>query len=333
MIVGCDVGFGHVKTVTAGGLDDFPAVVAPYEAEGFRLTGAFGAGRRSGLRSGGRAYWVGIAALRQSHRRLVSLDRDWVGSEVYRSLVLTALQRAVPDSGAEIRLVTGLPVGDLDRHQERARLTLVGHQKIERLPSGEPWEGTVLEVRVMPQPFGTLLGLVLDDAGNISDRTLGGGRVGVIDIGFRTTNYLTVDGLTTVASRSLSRNTGMADVLLDVSRAIQSSCGLTLDPHEVDEAVLRRTITLSGQDIRIQDLLDPLLEDHAKAIVSHATMLWGRGQALHAILVTGGGAELLGQHLLPLGPHVRVVPNARFQNAIGYYRYGRRVAGTPVRAA
>lgn len=325
MIVGCDVGFGHVKTVTAHGLDDFPAVVAPYEAEGFGLPAAFGSGKRSGLRYRGGAYLVGEEALRWSSRRLVSLDRDWVGSEVYRVLVLTALHRAVPPSGAEIRLVTGLPVGDLDRHGEGVRSALVGHHKIERLPSGEPWEVTVAEIRVMPQPFGTLLALVLDEGGEIRDRPLGRGRLGVIDIGFRTTDYLTVDGLTTVSSRSFSRNTGMADVLLDVSRAIQSRYGLALDPHEVDEAVLRGTICLSGQEVRIQPMLDPLLEDHAKAIAGHATMLWGRGQALQAILVTGGGGQLLGSHLASLGPHLRVVPDARVQNAIGFYRYGRRL--------
>ena len=332
MIVGCDVGFGHVKTVTANGLDDFPAVVAPYEAEGFGLPAAFGSGTRSGLRYRGGTYLVGTEALRWSARRWVSLDRDWVGSEVYRVLALTALHRRVPHPGAEVRLVTGLPVGDLDRHGEGVRAALVGHHTIERLPSGEPWEVTVAEVRVMPQPFGTLLALVLDDAGDLRDPTLGRGRLGIIDIGFRTTDYLTVDGLTTLSSRSLSRNTGMVDVLLDVSRAIQSHYGLALDPHEVDEAVLRGTICLSGQDVRIQPMLDPLLEDHAKALAGHATMLWGRGQALQAILVTGGGGQLLGPHLASLGPHVRVVPNARVQNAIGYYRYGRRLVG-PGRAS
>lgn len=327
MIVGVDIGFGHVKTVTERGLDELPAVVAAWEPEGFRLEAALPDGIRGGLRYGGRDYLVGTQALRHGHRRLVSLDRDWVGSDVYRVLVLAALHRAASASGVEIRLVTGLPVGDLGRHAEHARSWLVGHHKIERLPSGETWEVTVGEARVMPQPFGTLLAQVLDDAGQIRDYDLARRRVGVIDVGFRTTDYLTADGLQVVPAGCLSRNTGMADVLLDLSREIQFAYGLELDPHEVNEAALRGTIDVSGQTMLLDRMLSPLLEAHASAIAGHATMLWGRGQRLHQILVTGGGGEILRSYLTNLGPNVRGVPNARFQNAIGYYRYGRRLAG------
>lgn len=332
MIVGCDIGFGHVKTVTEHGADDFPAVVAPWEGEGFALEPISSAHQRDGLRYAGRSYLVGAPALRHGHRRWVSLDRDWIEADIYRVLLLTALRRAVPNSGREVRLVTGLPVEDLSRHAFSGRTALLRSHTIERLPSGEPWEVTVSDIQIMPQPFGTFLALVLDEAGDLCDPVLGRSRVGLIDIGFRTTDYLMLDGLEMVPARSLTRNTGMADVLLDVSRAIQARHGIELDPHELDDAVLRGAIRLSGKEVELTDLVDPLLRDHIQAIAGHATMLWGHGQGLQAILITGGGGQLLGPHFASLGPHVRVVPNARFANATGYYRYGRRLAGPRRRA-
>jgi len=325
MVVGLDIGYGHVKTVTMHRIDAFPSVLAPWPGEGFRVESGAGPNGPGGLRHRGARYLIGDPALRLASRRWVTLDRDWAVSDGYQALLLNALARVGVPSGAEVRLVTGLPVGDLERQAGPARQRLLGTHQIELLPTGARWDVTVSEVAIMPQPFGTLLGLVLDHDGGLQDPTLAERRVGILDIGFLTTNYLVADRLEVVVAQSFSRNSGMAHLLRDLGRAIQTEYGIERDPHDLDEAALRGRLTVSGHAIDLAPLLAPLLTDHAEAILAPASMLWGPVQALDAVLVTGGGGPVLAPQLEGLGPHVRLVPNARLANATGYYRYGRRV--------
>ena len=65
--------------------------------------------------------------------------------------------------------------------------------------------------------------------------------------------------------------------------------------------------------------------DLARQIISEASHLWNGGAALDAMLVTGGGALLLGDHIRQHWPHAQVVTEPVYGNAIGYWKLARRI--------
>jgi plasmid segregation protein ParM len=163
--------------------------------------------------------------------------------------------------------------------------------------------------------------MVLDDNGQETGRDLSEERVGVLDVGFRTSDYFTLHAYEVIPTQCITRNTGMADLLLDVSRELNQRWGVQIDPHELDAPVLRGFIKLAGRRVDITDLVGGIAERHAGAILAHARMIWGEGaQLLDRLLLTGGGAVTL-KAIRSMAPHAELVGNPRMANAIGYYRY------------
>ena len=118
----------------------------------------------------------------------------------------------------------------------------------------------------------------------------------------------------------------MADLLLDLGREVYRRWGVEVDPHALDEPVLRGVLRIGGEAVALGPILDPWLDRHAEAIAAHARMLWGDGaRGLARVWVTGGGGALLGSRLQALAPHAELVRHARLQNAVGYFRYGQRL--------
>jgi len=334
MIVGLDVGFGYTKRVTAGGTDVFPSVVGEWRGRGFRLgAGLDGAGRPDGVEGvtvDGRSYAVGERALRLAHRRFVGLSRQWVDGAAFRVLALTALARAFERPGEPVTLVTGLPVEDVEPHGGTLRRQLEGDHEVRLEPGGRAWRVSIGRVHVLPQPLGTVLAQLLDPRGQLAGPEGLQSRVGVLDVGFRTTDYFTLDGLAVVPAHCLTRNTGMADLLLDLGREVYQRWGVELDPHALDEPVLRGALRIGGDAVTLGAILEPWLDRHAEAIAAHARMLWGDGaRGLARLWVTGGGGALLGSRLQALAPHAEIVRHARLQNAVGYFRYGQRLQREP----
>ena len=331
MIVSLDVGFGYTKTVTAAGVDVCPSVVGEWTPGAFRLGAALGDGRDArgpeAVGLDGRAYVVGERALRVAHRRFVGLSREWMAEATFRVLALTALYRVLGEAGQMVTLVTGLPVEDVDPHGDSVRRQLEGAHKLRLEPDGRRWTVTIERVHVLPQPLGTLLAQSLDSRGHVADPAAFEGRVGILDVGFRTTDYFTLDGLEVLPARCLTRNTGMADLLLDLAREVYRRWGVERDPHALDEATLRGVLQIGGAEVRLGPVFDPWLDRHADAIAAHARMLWGdQARGLRRLWITGGGGAVLASRLTALASHAAVVRHARIQNAVGYFRYGLRLA-------
>ena len=75
-------------------------------------------------------------------------------------------------------------------------------------------------------------------------------------------------------AQCLTRNTGVADLLLDLSREIYRRWGAEVDPHALDQCVVDGTLCVGGESISLAPVLDPLLDRHAEAIAAHAACSW-----------------------------------------------------------
>jgi len=123
---------------------------------------------------------------------------------------------------------------------------------------------------------------------------------------------------------------GPAGSAWDVARAVReyltNHCpDLELRDHQVIDAIVKRHVKYFGAPVDLGNVIDAILEPMGDQVIAQATQLWNGMAGLEAILVAGGGALLLGPYLARAFPHVRVVDNPVFANALGYWRFAQRL--------
>ena len=334
MIVGVDIGYGYTKAASGTNQVVFPSVVGKservrYESDLARGGESYHGGQIAVITELGDRF-VGELALLQSRVHWTLLDRSRVQDPSARLLFLSALSElvgATSEQGA-FRVVTGLPTqwyADRDKVVEQLSGSHVlrrvnGHQIVQRF--------SIDELLVVPQPFGSLFSTILDAEGRIIDQELARGRLGVIDVGTFTTDYVLVDALRYIEKGSGSISTAMSKSYQLIGRSILDAFGLDLGMHEVDDVVRRGYVTVFGEQRDIEWLANPVLDAVAEEVLARAGTLWGDGRDLDAVLVTGGGAIALGERISRRYPNARILADASMANVRGFERYGRRKWGT-----
>jgi plasmid segregation protein ParM len=324
MILSIDIGYGYTKGIGPDGLRfSFPSVIGTAEEIAF-TSDLIADAPGPAIQYDDRRFFYGEQALLQSRLRTAIFDRSRVHDETYRLLFVAALAelpRELTDK-TSLNIVTGLPVGFFNDREE-VIVSLAGEYQLEM---DEAVTFDVQQVFVVPQPFGSLFRELLNKDGVISNLDVEHGRVAVIDVGTYTVDFVMADELRYVQRFSTSISTGWSEVVSSVQRALSNRYRLELSLHEVDKAMRSGGPRIKGQPIDIEPLLKPALRDLQMAIVAKARDLWGEGAMLDVILITGGAAEHMAHAIQALYPQARLVPDAFWANAEGFYRFGQRPA-------
>jgi plasmid segregation protein ParM len=337
MIVGVDIGYGYTKAISETRQVVFPSIIG--RAERIRYEEDVECQQHLPNRSGLSIlteegnHFVGELALLQSRVQWTLLDRSRVEDPSARLLFLASLcelTRNSPKKASEFRIVTGLPVkwyDDKDKvvrqfqGKHMVRLTR-DHRSVQHL--------SVTDVLVVPQPFGSLFDAILDDRGKIVAEALASSRIGVIDIGTYTTDYVLVDRLRYIERGSGSISTGMAKAYQLIGRSLLDTFGLDVGIHEVDRLVRRGMVTVFGEDRNIGWLSAPVLNAIGQEILAYSGTLWGAGRDLQTILVTGGGGTMLFDLIAHRYRHAQILSDAVLANVRGFEKYGLRRWGSQI---
>lgn len=322
MIVGLDAGYSHTKAICGARRVIFPSICGNVEEARFSVNGQ---GSDAIVLNEGSTQWViGQEAVKQSRLVTRREDRNWIFSQEYGRLWFAALSEITAASRVDLQIATGLPVAYFqDRMAVRERF--LGGQRIKR--GGRAAQlFVVTDIIVMPQPFGALLAACLDDRGRIVNLTIAEGRVGIIDVGGKTTGFLSVDSLAEVRRETHSIDVGCWEPLRLIGERIQHRWpGLRLRDHEIIGAVKTGEVRHFGQVRDIRAIVARAVESLAGAVVGTATQRWNGGARLDVVLVTGGGAYLVGHAIQQTFRHARVIEgDPVFANALGFWRFGQR---------
>ena len=318
MNAGLDVGYSATKAVSGNRRVSFPSAVGTPDKARFSLNGD-----EAIVLTHPQHVQVGAAAIAQSRFLNRREDRGWTESDEWYSLALAALTELTSGS-VELTVITGLPVAFYsDKALVRDRL--LGEHKVQR-EGRRAQTLRVTDCRVIPQPFGALLAATLDNRGKVSDSTLATGAVGILDVGGKTTNLLSVNRLAEIGRETASVNVGAWDVVRSVRRWLADNCpNLDLRDHQVIDAIIARRANYYGEPVDLSEAVQAALEPLAHQVLAEATQLWNGGAALDAVLVSGGGALLLGPAIQAHFRHARIVSDPVFANALGFWRYAQRV--------
>jgi plasmid segregation protein ParM len=323
MNIGVDIGYSATKAVSGDRRVNFPSAVGTPDKARFSLNGT----ESSIVLVEPDHVQVGEGAIAQSRFLPRREDRRWVESDQWYTLFLAAMTELTSAKRAELRIVTGLPVAFYgDRQAVRDRL-LGGHRAQREGRNAQAL--TVTDVRVIPQPFGALLAATLDDKGRITDAELATGAVGVVDVGGKTTNLLSVNRLSEIGRETASVNVGAWEAVRGLRGWLDTHCpDLELRDHQVIDAIIARLVRYYGEPVDLAGAVDDILEPLAAQVIAEATHLWNGGAGLDAILVSGGGALLLGRYVKRHFRHARVVSEPVFANALGFWRFAQRLGNT-----
>ncbi len=326
MFAGIDLGYNAVKAISDNQRRaSFPSVVGTPDRARFSLTGN---GKGAIVLVAPEHTLVGEEAVQQSRFLTRREDRRWVDSQEWYTLFLAALTELTPATGADISLVTGLPVAFYD-DKELVLERVLGEHRPQR--EGRRAQSLrVQQARVIPQPFGSLLATVLDDRGGIADQELAQSAVGVIDCGGKTTNLLSVHRLKEIGTETVSVNVGGWDLVRGIRHWLsQHYPGLDdLRDHALAEAIQAGSLRYYGEPVEaFAETVSEIADDLANQVIAEASHLWNGGATLDAILVTGGGALLLGGAIRQHWRHARLASDPVHANAVGYWKLARRLFG------
>ena len=320
MNVGYDGGFYAVKGVSAKSVTIFPSfAVRPVESLlslNDHMTVIIQSERTGDLLVGKEAVKKGRAGARQE-------IANWIRSREYLAMFYRALSDLTAAKGVRINLVTGLPLADYGRDKDVLRAVLEGPHTFTRL-GRHAQTFTVESVRVVPQAWGAVLYLLLDDRGRVMEPELLNERVAVLDIGGRTVNYLSVDGLADIPAESEGTNRGAWNVMRAVRDYFNGEHPELnrLRDHAIMEAILSNEIYDANERVDLTPVTEPIKADIGQEIVDTAEQHWGARAATHRrILVIGGGAYLWKDHIMQAFPQAIVLPQPELANAKGFYRF------------
>ncbi|QTL96580.1 hypothetical protein GM661_00635 [Iocasia frigidifontis] len=321
MNIGIDIGFGFVKATDGQKQVIFPSVVG----EGRNIRYNTGINDNSimdnlMLQLEGNNYFVGNLANRQSDIVMSTLSQNRVNSIENEILFCTALGLLDPLGG--VNIVTGLPVNEYsDRFKEKLLETLRGYHQFSL--NGSHHNIKVSNCKVIPQPFGTIFDQLLDDQGKILNPDYANITLGIIDIGFRTSDFAVADNLEYVDKMSSSSNIALSSAYKLIARELNAEYGITKPLYQLDQIIRDKQIIINGEEVDLASLKEKAFRLTAQNIISEVSTLWNIWE-IETILVAGGGGIALYDYLSSQLDNIMLVRAGQFSNVNGYFKMANR---------
>jgi plasmid segregation protein ParM len=332
-VIGLDIGFGYTKCTNGTRFLVFKSVYGDASEAQFRdqLLSEAPEDDYLHVEIEGRAYFVGELAERQSTERYFTLDQAQFIGEFTRVLALCALSR-MAERQDPVKLVVGLPIGHYARHRADLATMLKGQHDVSVISRGGERTETVVRVsdlRVLPQPFGTVMNLMLNDVGEVKDKRFLQQKLGIIDVGFRTADFTIADRGRYSERGSLTTESGISRAFASIATKLQETSGVNVELYRMFDAVDRGTIKIHGKRYDLKRITEQAFAQLAGKIAGDANRLWTSDWDLDAIVISGGGGSVLAPYLQPQlkGEVLALEPgkDSRMNNVRGYAKYAKRL--------
>jgi plasmid segregation protein ParM len=245
-------------------------------------------------------------------------------------LLRSALAILCEPADEEVRLVTGLPPAWLaksaelvdalvGRHVFRSRINGVARRHDFRITSAE----------VLPQALGAYWSQVLTPDGELAaterSEMLQKAVVGVLDIGFKTTDLATIVDGDWVPERSSTLDfEGMSLLEARFAERLRAEFGVGFSAGSIEQAVLTGEVGFGNMQHSVEALLAEVSAELAAQLLMEIESRWQLHE-FRQLLIAGGGAHHIGARLVEALPSAVVLDEPASANARGYLGFGRRL--------
>jgi plasmid segregation protein ParM len=248
-------------------------------------------------------------------------------------LVLAALA-VYTEMENPLRVVLGLPVQCYQRFKQSFEARLIGYHQaawIQADGSRIPKNIHIRKIHMVPHPMGTYSGLILDAGGRMRTEAFQDRKTALVDIGFRSTNVILMDRMRFSNRCSGTIDLGIARGLEAIDRKLHMETGRHPHFDQLYQAVRLGYIRIEGQTYNLERLREEVFDRLAAELADHVGHLLAPAWDLDNLLLTGGGARELAEHIGPRLPgDVSLIENEqdlRLNNAQGQWRLARSLWG------
>ena len=329
LMAGVDVGFGFTKATDGENTALFKSIIGEPQPRSMEENFFSGEGV-SGLHLtlDDRSFFVGDLAESESRVRQFTLDQAQMVTQQFRTLALAGLAKIAP-SRVPINVITGLPVGYYMEYKDKLTAVLSGDHELVVHEGSESREMTISvnRVKVIPQPYGSLVDYLFREDGTILRADMARQKIGVVDIGFKTTDFTVCKGLRHSERGSRTTDTGISKAFQFISEALNEMSGVNVEIYRLYDAVREGSIKIRGAEYDLTKVKNEVFGRLATAVASDMERIWVDDWDLDVVLLTGGGGEALFEYLKPLVRGelalLKTQDDPRLGNVSGYVKYGR----------
>lgn len=268
-------------------------------------------------------YFVGDLALRQAEVKYHSIKDNKAETWTTEVLLKAALGHL---AGTEqLQLVTGLPIDYFFTQKEAieemiARFNSTNYYTLDIYGEGRTTaKPTVRKHKVVPQPLGTAMDYLLNNAGQFNEVEEARKRILVIDLGYYTLDLLVLDAMEINKASYSPPGLGIDTAYKLLQQYLKEHTGNAPARYELDQYV--KTGEYNGYDIQ------PLIEKAFTALAQQIQLeVEGLNMGYQRALITGGQANLVAAFLDI--PEKVILNDPQLANVRGYEKIGRRVWGS-----
>lgn len=339
--VSVDAGYGFTKVISSKGKQAvFPSLVG-YGRDRLNLLSEKDdkenlENLQVVIRDGGETYnyFIGELAKRESENATYIMGTDRLADHRAKALVLTATAVVMGDYNDPVEeLALGLPLQYYSKYREELQKAFEQTKAEISFVSGGFVPKTIEfnRVSVYPQAAGALWAQLFNDKGEFRNPKLSG-LVGLIDIGFKTTDFIVIDlndGMRLRSELSGTIEQGMRQVIENSQRWFELQVGNSVDPNEFEHAMLKGDCQftysqyIGGQRIRKEYNLKPIYDkfkaELATTIKERVRQKWGsRINFFHMVFLAGGGAMALHKYFDDFELESKLCNTPQMSNAKGF---------------
>lgn len=287
-LLSVDLGNGFSKVRSSTQRLSFPSVVSVEDetASGFEAMGLSGnsdflieyAGKRWAV--GETVYTHGLMPVTIAHRTRIQTD-------YYKVLFAAALAAGVQQPATVKAIISLPPAAYWDR--EKQKDAIAGEYKVKFTGRTISYQVPREHLRVVPEGFGTAALFCLDANGGVTESRFFESEVGIIDVGTYTTDFVQLSKMKIVRRGTDSIPHALADIHSKL-RTFVASQGVDLDVYQADQVLRGGYFLQGGRHVSITEQRHVWSGELAQVISARVRTLWGGGDAVEYVLVTGGGA-------------------------------------------
>lgn len=341
--VSVDLGYGYVKAISSTGQRVvFPSLVGQGYDRG--LTNLFGETKNDlsnmQVEYEGESYFVGeLANESRSLSRIFERERF---DHLYTHILLnTAIQLVTEGQSGPVKVSTGLPLDFYASQAKEFQKSILGQQPAIRwesgLLAGRTEQIEIQDALVFPQGASAIFSALLNHDGRYAYPQFmhEGSLIGLIDIGFRTTDFVVVEiqkngGFAPKAKLSGTVDEGVINLHRDVRQAYKTETGgADLKEYHLNRIMTQGYLPYKGKRLEFADIIEASKKSISMNIVDRLKNAWGEEADLFdAIFLAGGGGELFEPYVQkPFDNRLIKIRESQFANAIGYLRLGNSIFG------
>jgi plasmid segregation protein ParM len=327
--IGLDLGYGYVKGVNETGRTAvFPSLVGnAYERS---MKGLFSGGSERKLDNMHLVImndeklecFVGELARRESRNISYAFDGDKINHPNTRALIAASSLVLFPEDDRPVHLVTGLPLEQYVHKKDEMREMLKNYRILSCFKGDEKVKVVKFDkVTIFPQAAGAVYHAIWDD---LQKYLVRGSYLGLIDIGFKTTDFIVflVDGrLVLREDLSGTVDIGISALYNEADKLFTRRTGSKLDIPELMRLIDEGRIFFKGRQLDFTEELRAKKAETARVIKDRIKAVWGsKLDFFNTVFLAGGGAKSLQEFLADIYENTVTVKDPQFANARGFLK-------------